>query len=371
MKFFLHTQIGIENITELELYDKFKGKYSLDYTGYVPHKNGIVQIDWREEENLDFYNKLSTIEDAYFVLGYVSNITQNNGLKDIFKAMDMDGMRKNLDYYFDKVNPSDNKKNFRFVTRKKAGNDFRRIDLENMVKDFCKKNLRRVNITDEEGDKEIWTTLVKNRLIVAIRLTTKAKRHGYYKTATVNGSLRPTVAAAMAYIAEIKSKEVIWDPFCGAGTIGCEVSENFNFKKFMCSDISLDAIDAAKTNFSNLKSYKQTKSKISFRNEDFFASVNYADTIISNLPFGSQYTINPGFAQEFFNKLSSIPQIKKVVILFPEVIDNSKWQLTRKFPVQILGFAAIIGVYQRRSKELIVEPKKTEIKPERRNFRSR
>jgi 23S rRNA G2445 N2-methylase RlmL len=350
MKFFLHTQIGIENITELELYDKFKGKYSLDYTGYVPHKNGVVQIDWREEENLDFYEKLSTVEDAYFVLGYVSNITQNNGLKDIFKAMDVDSMRKNLDYYFDKINKSDNKKNFRFVTRKKAGNDFRRVDLENMVIDFCKKNLRRVTVTQEEGDKEIWTTLVKNRLIVAVRLTTKEKRHGYYKKATVNGSLRPTVAAAMAYIAEIKSKEVLWDPFCGAGTIGCEVSENYNFKKFICSDISPDALEATKTNFDNLRSYKKNKGKISFRHEDFFESTNYADTLITNLPFGNQYEINPQFAQQFFEKLAGIAQIKKIVILFPAVVDNPKWQLTRKFPVQILGFAAVIGVYQRRTK---------------------
>jgi 23S rRNA G2445 N2-methylase RlmL len=348
MKFFLHTQIGIENITELELAQKFKGKYSMDYVGYVPHKNGVVQIDWRNEEDLDFYNKLGTIEDAYFVLDYVNDVEPTQTLKEIYRKLDVDKIRKNLDFYFDKLNAFDNRKNFRFVTRKKAAHDFRRIDLENMVKDFCKENLRRVTVNEEEGDKEIWTTLFKNRLVVAVRLTTKEMRQGYYKTASVNGSLRPSVGYAMAYLADIKSKETIWDPFCGAGTIGCEISESFNFKKLMLGDKSEEALDAAKENFNNLNSYKKTKGKITFKNEDFFESKNYADVLISNLPFGNKYEINEEFVQQFFEKVADTKQINRIVLLFPELVESETWQMTRKFPIQLLGYEAYIAVYQRR-----------------------
>lgn len=348
MKFFLHTQIGIESITELELAQKFKGKYSLDHVGYVPHKNGVVQIDWRDDGDLTFYDQLRTVEDAFFVLDYVPNIETNQTLKDIYKKLDIEKIRKNLDFFFDKLNPFDNRKNFRFVTRKKAAHDFRRIDLERMIKDFCKDNLRRVYVNEEEGDKEIWTTLVKNRLIVAIRLTTKEKRHGYYKTSSVNGSLRPTIAYGMAYVAEIKSKDVVWDPFTGAGTIGCEIAEHFNFKKLILADVSENAQQAAKENFNNLTSAKRVKGKVSFRNEDFFESRNYADILISNLPFGLKYEINEDFVQKFFEKVAEINEIKKLVILFPELVESETWQLTRKFPVQILGLDAYIAVYQRR-----------------------
>ena len=347
MKFLLHTQIGIEKITEVELSDKFKKFYSLDYSGYVPHKNGIVQIDWRNEDKLDFYNELGSIEDAYFILDYVNNIPQLWTLKDIYRSLDKSKIKQNLDFFFDNLNDFGNSPEFRFVTRKKAANDFRRIDLEESIKDFFKNNISRAKVTSEEGVKEIWITLVKNRLIVAVRLTTKEVRQSYYKKALVSGTLRSSVAYSMAYLSDITSKDTIWDPFCGAGTIGCEISENFNFKKFICSDISNEAIEASKLNFSNLNSYKKNKSKISFRNEDFFDSKNYSDIIISNLPFGNKYEKNEAFIDDFFEKCTSIQNLKTITLLYTEIPQDFNWQLTRKFSVQVLGYPAYILVYKR------------------------
>jgi 23S rRNA G2445 N2-methylase RlmL len=357
MKFLLHTQIGIEKITELELEQKFKGEYSLDYSGYVPHKNGIVQIEWKNEKNLKFYEELKTIEDAYFILDYVSDINQDFDLKRIYKMLDKDKVNKNVDYFFDKLNDFGPANEFRFVTRKKAANDFRRIDLQSSIKDFFKKNNRRIEGTHKEGVKEIWSTLVKNRLIVTVRLTTKEKRQSYYKSAMVTGTLRPSVAYAMAMVAEINSKNSLWDPFCGAGTIGAEVTENFKFGKLILADRSPEAITATKENLSNLKSFKTNKGKISVREEDFFASKNYSDIVISNLPFGNKYEINERFIQDFMVKVDETKQITKLVLLFPDLISdtdwfyrrnfNEKWQLTRKFPVQVLGFPAFIQVLKK------------------------
>jgi 23S rRNA G2445 N2-methylase RlmL len=349
MKFLLHTQIGIENITELELLSKYKSDYSLDYAGYVPHKNGIVQVDWRNEATYDFYKNIGTIEDAYVILSFTKDINAEANLTSIYKLLDGDEIKKNLDYFFDKLNIFDKSGKFRFVTRKKSPHEFRRIDLDEMVQDFFKKNLKRVDVTDEEGVKEIWTTLIKNRLIISVRLTPKDLRTGYYKKASVNGSLRPSVAYAMSFVADFHSKDTVWDPFCGAGTIGCEVSENFKFKKLINSDISTEAIDAAKINYSNLKSYKQNKGKITFKVEDFFKSNMYADIIITNLPFGNKYEINEDFIKEFFLKSFDVKDLNQIVILFPEAVESYSWQLTRKFPVQILGYPAFILVYKRKT----------------------
>ncbi len=349
MKYLLQTQIGLEKIAELELLQKFKKQHSIDFVGYVPQKNGIVQLEWKDEHQLNFYDELGTIEDAFFVLDYVKDIDFKYNLKTIYQKINLEKLRKNLDYFFDKVNPFDTTKQFRFVTRKKAGNDFRRIDLEHSIKDLFAKKVQRVEVTNEEGVKEIWTTLLKNRLIIAIRLTTKEKRHRSYKTEAVHGSLRPTVAYAMAYVAEPHAKDTIWDPCCGAGTIGCELSENFIFNRLILSDISEKATTITKTNLKHLTSFKKTKSKISIRQEDFFSSKSFADIIICNLPFGHQYSTEINFINHFFMKLTAIPQVRKVVLLYPDLTeDYTDWQLTRKFPVRVLGRDAWLMVLQKR-----------------------
>lgn len=347
MKFFLQTQIGIEKITELELESKFRSKYSFDYSGYIPHKNGMVQIEWKDTRSLNFYNELGTIEDAFLILDYVKNISATASLKEIFKRVNIDNVKKNLDYFFDKLNTFGPASEFRFVTRKKASNDFRRIDLENIAKDFFRKNTRRMEVTDQEGVKEVWVTLVKNRLILAVRLTTKEMRHSYYKTALVDGSLRPSVAFGMNFLADIKSTSTIWDPFCGAGTIGAEIVDNFKFKKLLLSDISAEAIENTKENLGNVKNYDKNKGKVSIRHEDFFESKNYADIVISNLPFGNKYGIEEEFISNFWKKVNATKQLSRLVILFPVVLENKNWQKVREFPVQVLGYPAYITVYHK------------------------
>jgi len=337
MKFLLQTQIGVEKIAELELEEKFKGQYSLDYTGFVPHKNGLIQLDWRSEENLDFYKSLGTVEDAFFVLDYVKDLNIELDAKGVVKKLDLKGLKSELDYFFDKLNPFDKTKSFRFVTRKKSPHEFRRMDLNKEIKGFFETLVKRVDVTDEEDKKEIWTTLIKNRLIVAVRLTNRDKRHGYYKVARVHGSLRPTIAYSLAYISEIRSKDTIWDPFCGAGTIPCEICENFKFKKLIASDINSEAIEATKQNLNSTNSFNKLKGKVSVRLEDFFESNNYGDLVITNLPFGKQYNLNPDFMADFFNKLDQVKNLRQVTILFINTIEVPGWQMTRRFELQVLG----------------------------------
>ena len=347
MKFLFQTQIGVEQITELELEQKFKSSHSFDYSGFVPHKNGIVQIDWRSETNLDFWKSLGTVEDSFFVLDYVKDVPDGTTPKDLMKRLDIGKIKKNLDFFFDKLNDFDNSGDFRFVTRKKSFHDFRRMDLNREVKDFFGRNINRVNVSEEEGKKEIWTTLVKNRLIVGVRLTTKEKRHGYYKIAMVHGSLRPTVAYAMNFLTDINSKDSIWDPFCGAGTIGAELIDNFKFGKLICSDISDEAIASAKENLANTKGFKKFKSKVSVKNQDFFESKDYADTIITNLPFGLQYSIGSDFVKNLQEKFQNVKNLKQITLLFPEVINIPNFQLTRKFELEVLGRSCWVLVYKK------------------------
>ncbi len=346
MKFLLQTQIGVENITVRELLSKIRSTYSIDFLGFVPHKNGIVQIDWRDKSRFEYQN-LGTVEDVFFVVNYVKNIPYSIQAKDIVKFIDSRGLRSNIDYFFDVLNPFSSDKKFRFIVRKKSPHSFRRIDLQEVIKTFFNKNIKRVEVTAEEGVKEIWVTLLKNRLIIAIRLTTKIQRQGKYKTQGIPGALRPTVAYAMNFISEIRSNDVVWDPFCGSGTIPCEIVEHLKFKRLICSDISEDAILITKSNLENVENYKRTKSKVSLRVEDFFTSKSYADLIITNLPFGIQHGRDEDFVRRFIDKIQSIKNLRQITVLFPELINISGWQRTSKFHLQVKGRHCILQVLRK------------------------
>lgn len=346
MKFLLQTQIGVEKITIRELESKIKNTYSIDFVGFVPHKNGIVQLDWRDNKPFDYQN-LGTVEDVFFVVDYVKNIPSTIQAKDIVKFIDSKGLRSNIDYFFDVLNPFSKDKKFRFVVRKKSTHGFRRIDLQEIIKSFFNKKIKRVEITTEEGVKEIWVTLLKNRLIIAIRLTTKIQRQGKYKTQGIPGALRPTVAYAMNFISEVRSNDVVWDPFCGSGTIPCEMVEHFKFKRMICSEISENAILITKSNLENVENYKRIKSKVSLRVEDFFASKSYADLIITNLPFGVQHSMDEDFVPRFIDKIQSIKNLRQITILFPGLINIPGWQRTGKFHLQVKGRHCILQVLRK------------------------
>ena len=55
-----------------------------------------------------------------------------------------------------------------------------------------------------------------------LRLSDRTMRHRTYKLEHRPASLRPTMAAAMVRLAEIKPPHVVLDPMCGAGTILAE-----------------------------------------------------------------------------------------------------------------------------------------------------
>jgi tRNA G10 N-methylase Trm11 len=347
MKYLLHTQVGIERVAEIELIDRFKKHCSIDYVGYVPSKNGIVQLDWKGEPQ-DFYNKMGSIEDAFYIVDYVADLGDLLTLKGLYRKIHTDKLKKNIDYFFDKLNPFDKSPEFRLVVRKKSKHNFKRIILQNMMEEFFKKEQKRIHITKEEDHKEIWITLLKNRLIIAIRLTTREKRQRKYKTETIPGSLRPSIAFSMNYLAELKSSDVVWDPFCGVGTIGAELIENFTYSRLILSDLSQENINKTMINLKNTSGYKRFKSKIAVKQCDFFNSNYFANKIITDPPFGKAHEAEDSLVLKIIEKANTIKNLQTMVILHPQIYKGEDWQITRIFPVQVLGFQAYITRYEKR-----------------------
>lgn len=347
MKFLLQTQIGIESIAELEVKAKYKRFCSIDYLAYVPHKNGLLQIDWHTDPEVFDYKSLGTVEDTFLILDYQKDLESQLTLKEILRKINIDNLKNNFSIFFDKLNFASPEKEFRLVVRKKAAHDFRRIDLQKGIEDFFRQHFTHTRISREEGKKEIWCTLVKNRLIISLRLTDKSQRQRLYKTEKYSGSLRPTIANAMLFLSELKRGDVVWDPFCGAGTIGCELIENFNFNGLFLTDISPEAIEITGKHLNNLKNYKRFKAKVRLKELDFFASNLHSSIIVSNLPFGNQFEISEDFIQRFFDKVSQIKGLERVIILFPLKVQSATWQVHRIFKLEVLGREVYLQVLKR------------------------
>src|SRR5437588_212813 len=75
---------------------------------------------------------------------------------------------------------------------------------------------------EENAAVEVWLSIDEATAVCGLRLSDRTMRHRTYKLEHRPASLRPTLAAAMVRLAEIKPPSVVLDPMCGAGTLLAE-----------------------------------------------------------------------------------------------------------------------------------------------------
>ncbi len=75
---------------------------------------------------------------------------------------------------------------------------------------------------EENAAVEFWLTIHGATAVCGLRLSDRSMRHRAYKLEHRPASLRPTLAAAMVRLADIRPGHVVLDPMCGAGTLLAE-----------------------------------------------------------------------------------------------------------------------------------------------------
>jgi tRNA (guanine6-N2)-methyltransferase len=78
---------------------------------------------------------------------------------------------------------------------------------------------------EENAAVEFWLSIDGKSAVCGLRLSDRTMRHRTWKLEHRPASLRPTVAAAMVRLAEVRPGQVVLDPMCGAGTILVEYLE--------------------------------------------------------------------------------------------------------------------------------------------------
>lgn len=130
----------------------------------------------------------------------------------------------------------------------------------------------------------------RTSLTVSVRLMAGPLHHRKYKTSYKQGSLKPTIAAAMVMMAVgDKGNLNVVDNFCGSGTILCEAA--LMGHSIFGGDIDSKSVASARANLKStgLETTKQIKSldatKTGWPTSSF-------DCTISNLPWGKQVKLD-------------------------------------------------------------------------------
>jgi tRNA (guanine6-N2)-methyltransferase len=241
---------------------------------------------------------------------------------------------------------------YRVIARMAGDNQFRRADLARAVSQgLGERHDHNWRLSSEEADLEFWATLLPGEFILAIRLSDERMRHRDYKIAHMPGSLRPSVAAALAVLSQPAQQDVVLDPFCGAGTVLIERAHVGRYAMLIGCDCDAKAVSAARENIG--PRYKPLQlhqwDAVALPLPDHSVS-----KIVTNLPWGFRHgsheenrRLYPLVLQEFTRLL--VPGGKIVILtaegrLMSDLVMRGALRPEKVLRVSILGASASVYV---------------------------
>ncbi len=143
---------------------------------------------------------------------------------------------------------------------------------------------------EENADIEFWLTIEGTQAICGLRLSNRDMRHRTWKREHRAASLRPVLAAAMAWDAELQSGMLVLDPMCGAGTLLGEArlmlqSNGRGKLNLLGGDVDLDALECARLNLRSLGGGNFCR----WDSRRLPLGDQTVDRVLCNLPFGITY----------------------------------------------------------------------------------
>jgi tRNA (guanine6-N2)-methyltransferase len=284
----VHTQPGLEGVAFSEIAARVPGARESGRR-VVPERAGMTIFTAPRPDAL---RALRCAEDVFALAGYRGGLDPDKSSLDRIRAAAREApfVQEALEarVRFLPGVRAGRRLRFRVVARQAGEHEFRRVDLQHAIERGIQERPDHTWRLDEQAaDIEVWATMIRAELFLAIRLSDDSMRHREYKTAHLPGSLRPAAAAALAWLSEPDDRDVVLDPFCGAGTILIERAHLGRYARLIGSDRDPAAIRAARANVG--PRYKP----IDLEGWDAGA-IPLADAsvnaIITNLPWGVRYS---------------------------------------------------------------------------------
>ena len=178
---------------------------------------------------------------------------------------------------------------------------------------------------------EFWV-LWSNAATLTLRLSDRRFKYRGLPPPERAAALRPTIAAAMIKLADIRDGQRVLDPMCGSGTILLEGTSYCANAEFFGSDVSSEAVQMANYRLKGRASVQQCAlDKLEYSSSSF-------NRIITNLPWGKQLAVNRRmYTQSVKSMLSWVDDTGKLVLLTSQtdLLESTlarlgtKWSTTR------------------------------------------
>ena len=286
----VHTQPGLEGVAIREALARIPGVREVGRRS-IAERNGMALIAVERPQAL---TRMRCAEDLFALAGYVRPLAGTEDGLELARKL-----ARNAPYVETAlarrvvVTPgsrSGQRLDFRVVARTVGNHEYRRVDLQKAIeRGIAERGDRRWRL-EEQGDVEFWATLLDDELFLTIRLSDDRMRQRDYKVAHFPGSLRPSVAGAMALLSQPTDEDVVLDPLCGAGTILIERAHLARHRMLLGGDSDPAALEAARENVG--PRYKP----LELRSWDATAlplGEGEVTRIITNLPWGRKSGSHP------------------------------------------------------------------------------
>jgi len=343
---------GLEDVASQEIAQDLSGEIKRCSPGLIVFRLPEITRD---------ILRLKTVEDV-FLLGWGTD-------KLSYRAVDLEQIRRwtsheanwsRLLQIHHEIRPKpQGKPTFHLVTQMTGHHGYRREDARKaLVKGLGGKLPSSWRYVEENAAVEIWLTIHGATAVCGLRLSDRSMRHRTYKSEHQPASLRPTIAAAMVRIGEIRGGMTALDPMCGAGTIlgeVCTYSRDKGIRPALVlgGDIAHSAVRSSESNLRRLGPAALARWDA--------ASLPLADQsidrIISNPPFGKQLGQQqeiPALYRRLVKEFDRVLRARGSAILLvsdlgavKEAAERMKWKKIRQIRVRVLGQPAFITVWRK------------------------
>lgn len=353
---YLHTLPGVESIAAQEVRSRLPSAQVVT-TIRVPKRNGLTLLKL-EGGTADELTNIRTAEDVFAVVAHLEAVPWGReGLAAVYEGM----LKAHLSQ--ETLVATGHRKGrgrealrFRVISRLSGPpQPYERHDLANSVaaalRHRSKGKWKRV---ETEEDVEVWANLMGRTFVCGIRLTGAGMRHRDYQDIHLPAALRPSLAAAMAWLTSPQADDVFLDPMCGTGTLLIERALLGRHRLLLGGDIEWEAIAASRINIGRKHKPRQLFQWHAGRLPLEAATVN---KVACNLPFGRKVQV-PGGLAPFYQR--AVAEMARVLVsggvavlltseqrLLTEALAACPLAVERLYPVDVLGQHAQINVLRR------------------------
>lgn len=236
---------GIGQVTVRELRSQFGNRLSKIRTSRVRDYD-LVQFNWRGDPL--GLRQLGTVEDVFC---WLADIPLTGKRDDLTAIADLPDLTPALPIHRQFNGLPKGRTKYRVIVQAAMQQSHRRSQMQNALERALRHRFPKWRLVPDNANLEFWLQHTGGHARLGLRLTDRTTRHRTYKSANRPGSLRPTIARALALLTRPEDHDIFLDPMCGAGTIAIERALAGRYALIQGGDIDERAVADALENFGN------------------------------------------------------------------------------------------------------------------------